>query len=190
MRWPFTRSKRSWPRPASVPRRVRAGCSSTSRGRHPPFQVRRAEDPHPPRARYPRASRRHAGRAYLCLDRDAHPAGRTPPVLPLAGDLVGLDAFYVGRLKGIGPVWQLTAVDTHTRWAIHSAVCRQAHHHPHHRLPRSGHRTAPSHQRRADRNRHRQRPAVHRQDVHRSPLRARHRPHPHPAPLTGLQPGL
>jgi transposase InsO family protein len=35
-----------------------------------------------------------------------------------AGDLVGLDAFYVGRLKGIGAVWQLTAVDTHTRWAI------------------------------------------------------------------------
>jgi transposase InsO family protein len=35
-----------------------------------------------------------------------------------AGDLVGLDAFYVGKLKGIGPVWQLTAVDTHTRWAI------------------------------------------------------------------------
>lgn len=35
-----------------------------------------------------------------------------------AGDLVGLDAFYVGRLKGVGPVWQLTAVDTHTRWAI------------------------------------------------------------------------
>lgn len=34
------------------------------------------------------------------------------------GDLVGLDAFYVGRLKGIGPVWQLTAVDTHSRWAI------------------------------------------------------------------------
>jgi transposase InsO family protein len=38
----------------------------------------------------------------------------------VAGDLVGLDAFYVGRLKGIGPVWQLTAIDTntHTRWAI------------------------------------------------------------------------
>jgi transposase InsO family protein len=35
-----------------------------------------------------------------------------------AGDLVGLDAFYVGKLKGIGAVWQLTAVDTHTRWAI------------------------------------------------------------------------
>lgn len=35
-----------------------------------------------------------------------------------AGDLVGLDAFYVGKLKGIGAVWQLTAVDTATRWAI------------------------------------------------------------------------
>lgn len=34
------------------------------------------------------------------------------------GDLVGLDAFYVGKLKGIGPVWQLTAVDTATRWAF------------------------------------------------------------------------
>jgi transposase InsO family protein len=34
------------------------------------------------------------------------------------GDVVGLDAFYVGKLKGIGPVWQLTAVDTATRWAF------------------------------------------------------------------------
>lgn len=34
------------------------------------------------------------------------------------GDLVGIDAFYVGRLKGIGPVWQLTAADTHSRWTI------------------------------------------------------------------------
>jgi len=34
------------------------------------------------------------------------------------GDLVGLDAFYVGKLKGIGAVWQLTAVDTATRWAF------------------------------------------------------------------------
>jgi transposase InsO family protein len=34
------------------------------------------------------------------------------------GDLVGLDAFYVGKLKGIGPIWQLTAVDTATRWAF------------------------------------------------------------------------
>jgi len=38
------------------------------------------------------------------------------------GDLVGLDCFYVGKLKGIGPVWQLTAVDTTTRWAFCSLV--------------------------------------------------------------------
>lgn len=34
------------------------------------------------------------------------------------GDLVALDTFYIGKLKGIGPVYQLTAVDTATRWAI------------------------------------------------------------------------
>ena len=35
---------------------------------------------------------------------------------------MGLDAFYVGKLKGIGPIWQLTAVDTATRWAFCSLV--------------------------------------------------------------------
>jgi transposase InsO family protein len=35
-----------------------------------------------------------------------------------AGELVGLDCFYVGKLKGIGPIYQLTAVDTATRWAV------------------------------------------------------------------------
>ena len=34
------------------------------------------------------------------------------------GDLVALDSFYVGKLKGVGPIWQFTAVDTHTRWAV------------------------------------------------------------------------
>jgi hypothetical protein len=34
---------------------------------------------------------------------------------PDPGQLVALDAFYVGRLKGVGTVWQLTAVDTATR---------------------------------------------------------------------------
>lgn len=34
------------------------------------------------------------------------------------GDLVALDSFYIGKLKGVGPVWQLTAVDTATRWAV------------------------------------------------------------------------
>ena len=34
------------------------------------------------------------------------------------GQVVALDAFYVGRLKGIGAVWQLTAVDIATRLAV------------------------------------------------------------------------
>jgi transposase InsO family protein len=34
------------------------------------------------------------------------------------GDLVALDSFFIGKLKGVGPVWQLTAIDTRTRWAI------------------------------------------------------------------------
>lgn len=34
------------------------------------------------------------------------------------GDLVALDTFYVGQLKGIGKIYQLTAIDTHTRWAV------------------------------------------------------------------------
>ena len=34
------------------------------------------------------------------------------------GDLLALDSFFIGKLKGVGPVWQLTAVDTATRWAI------------------------------------------------------------------------
>jgi transposase InsO family protein len=29
-----------------------------------------------------------------------------------------LDGFYIGNLKGVGPVWQLTAVDTATRLAM------------------------------------------------------------------------
>jgi hypothetical protein len=34
------------------------------------------------------------------------------------GDLVARDSFFIGKLKGVGPVWQLTAVDAATRWAI------------------------------------------------------------------------
>jgi transposase InsO family protein len=34
------------------------------------------------------------------------------------GDLVALDSFFIGKLKGVGPVWQLTAVDTATRVAV------------------------------------------------------------------------
>jgi transposase InsO family protein len=38
------------------------------------------------------------------------------------GDLVALDSFYVGKLKGVGPIWQFTAIDTHTRWAVLSLI--------------------------------------------------------------------
>jgi transposase InsO family protein len=34
------------------------------------------------------------------------------------GDLVAMDGFYIGNLKGVGPVWQFTAVDTATRRAM------------------------------------------------------------------------
>jgi transposase InsO family protein len=34
------------------------------------------------------------------------------------GQVVSLDTFYVGRLKGVGAVWQLTAVDVATRFAV------------------------------------------------------------------------
>lgn len=49
-----------------------------------------------------------------------------------AGQVVSLDTFTVGRLKGVGAVWQLTAVDVATRVAVvqlvvgekRAAVCR------------------------------------------------------------------
>lgn len=34
------------------------------------------------------------------------------------GDLVALDSFSIGHLKGVGKVYQLTAVDTATRWGL------------------------------------------------------------------------
>ena len=37
---------------------------------------------------------------------------------PGPGHLMSIDSFYIGRLKGVGKVHQLTAVDTFTRWAI------------------------------------------------------------------------
>jgi transposase InsO family protein len=38
------------------------------------------------------------------------------------GDLVALDVFYVGNLKGVGRVYQFSAVDTASRWAIADLV--------------------------------------------------------------------
>jgi len=34
------------------------------------------------------------------------------------GELVAVDSFYIGNLKGVGKVYQLTAVDTATRWVM------------------------------------------------------------------------
>jgi transposase InsO family protein len=38
------------------------------------------------------------------------------------GELVCLDSFYIGKLKGVGKVYQLTAIDVFTRFAITSIV--------------------------------------------------------------------
>lgn len=40
------------------------------------------------------------------------------------GDLVCLDAFYIGKLKGVGKVWQLTACDAACSYAIATVVPR------------------------------------------------------------------
>jgi hypothetical protein len=34
------------------------------------------------------------------------------------GDLIAVDSFYIGHLKGVGKLYQLTAIDTATRWAM------------------------------------------------------------------------
>lgn len=38
------------------------------------------------------------------------------------GQVVCLDTFYVGKLKGVGPVYQLTAIDTATRWLVATLI--------------------------------------------------------------------
>ncbi len=37
---------------------------------------------------------------------------------PAPGHLVAMDSFYIGNLKGVGKVYQLTAIDVATRWAV------------------------------------------------------------------------
>jgi transposase InsO family protein len=37
---------------------------------------------------------------------------------PAPGHLIAMDSFYVGHLKGVGKVYQLTAIDVATRWAV------------------------------------------------------------------------
>ena len=38
------------------------------------------------------------------------------------GELVSVDSFYIGHLKGVGRVYQLTAVDVFTRWATVAVI--------------------------------------------------------------------
>jgi transposase InsO family protein len=38
------------------------------------------------------------------------------------GELVCCDSFYIGQLKGVGKVYQLTAIDVFTRWAVVTIV--------------------------------------------------------------------
>ena len=53
--------------------------------------------------------------------REAEPCGFCH-FAPGPGELVALDSFYIGNLKGVGKAYQLTAVDTYTRWAIIAIV--------------------------------------------------------------------
>lgn len=44
------------------------------------------------------------------------------------GELVGIDCFYVGRLRGTdGAIWQLTAIDVHSSYAWAELVVEKAH---------------------------------------------------------------
>jgi transposase InsO family protein len=49
--------------------------------------------------------------------RDAEPMG-VRHMAAGSAELVSLDSFYIGNLKGVGRVYQLTAVDVFTRWAV------------------------------------------------------------------------
>ena len=44
------------------------------------------------------------------------------------GELVCMDSFYVGKLKGVGKVYQLTAIDVFTRWAVVAIVLGPVNH--------------------------------------------------------------
>ena len=53
--------------------------------------------------------------------RDAEPMGFCH-VSAGPGELVSVDSFYIGNLKGVGRVYQLTAVDVFTRWATVAVI--------------------------------------------------------------------
>jgi transposase InsO family protein len=69
--------------------------------------------------RVARAAAITAATAGMCTDaaRDAEPFGFCQ-YSPAPGALIALDSFYIGNLKGVGKVYQLTAIDVFSRWAI------------------------------------------------------------------------
>ena len=103
------------------------------------------------------------------------------------GELVCLDSFYIGKLKGVGKVYQLTAIDVFTRWAFVAIVLG----------PPNGTMTARfidqvlrayrRHGVRVRADSQRQRSRVHRQRLHRRPGSEEHHPPPHPTPLAEPQ---
>src|SRR3954454_16087331 len=52
------------------------------------------------------------------MSRRAKPGSSATSTSPGRGELVGIDCFYVGRLKGTaGAIWQLTAIDVYSSYA-------------------------------------------------------------------------
>ena len=89
--------------------------------------------------------------------------------------------FYVGRLKGVGAVWQLTAVDVATRIAVVQAHRRRQDRRDRRRVsvsPEEGPAPPRHHPRRSP---DRQRTRVHRQGLHYRPDRPGSDPPPDPA---------
>ena len=66
--------------------------------------------------RVARAAAITAATTGLCTDaaRDSQPFGFCH-YSPAPGHLVAVDSFYIGNLKGVGKVYQLTAIDVATR---------------------------------------------------------------------------
>ena len=90
---------------------------------------------------------------------------------PAPGHLVALDSFYIGNLKGVGKVYQLTAIDVATRWAIMLIVAGTPNGRPHDPLHRPRAAPLPPTRCAGAGRAHRQRTRVHRRRVPRPPRR-------------------
>ena len=106
---------------------------------------------------------------------------------PAPGCQVAADSFYIGNLKGVGKVYQLTAVDVATRWAVMMIVLGPVN--ASHTIRFIDH--VIGHWRRRGvlgaRRAHRQRTGVDRRRVPHPPRHPRYRAPAHPATLTEPQ---